>query len=98
MTQKHLGQLRNDLCRNLVCSSIMREYEPIWNKLKATKQVSITANRALHPRIVKAVKKEKWKDLGYKLQIEPRIATLSHSTKGSVITFFLTFNLISQDF
>jgi hypothetical protein len=76
----------------------MREYEPIWIKLKQTKQVSLTANRALHARIIKAVKKEKWKDVGYKLEIEPRIATLSHATKGSIITFFLTHTLTSEDF
>lgn len=76
----------------------MREYEPIWNKLKADKVVSITANRLLHPRIIKAVKKEKWKDIAYKLEIEPRVATLSHTSKQAVLTFHLSFSLISEDF
>jgi len=77
------------------------EYDPIWNQLKASKQrpkqVSIAANRLLHARIVKAVKKRKWLDVGYKLEIEPRIATLSHSRSGSKLTFFLTLSLSPQD-
>ena len=74
----------------------MRQYEPIWQKLKAmplsdasTKGVSVTANRVLHPRIIKAVVKEKWMDLGYKIQIEPRKTILVHSRKHAVLTFYL---------
>lgn len=74
----------------------MRKYYPIWHKLKslplqeaATKGVSVTANRVLHPRILKAVVKEKWLDLEYKLAMEPQTMILYHSTKHSVITFYL---------
>ena len=77
------------------------EYDPLWNALKAStkkpKQVSIAANRLLHARIVKAVKKRKWLDIGYKLQIEPRIATLSHTRDGSKLTFFLTISLTPEE-
>lgn len=76
----------------------MREYEPIWNKLKQDKVVSITANSRLHPRIIKAVKKEKWMDLGYKLTIEPKVATLSHVSKDSILTFKLKHSLTAADF
>lgn len=83
----------------------MRQYEPIWTKLKSlpqteafTKGVSITAPRVLHRRIIKAVKKEKWMDIGYKLEIEPRVAVLCHSQKNSILTFRLTFSLIATDF
>ena len=69
-----------------------RAYFPIWEQLKAKGAVSITANRLLHPRIVKAVTKEKWMDLGYKIQIEPKVAFLSHSTKHSILTFTLTIS------
>ena len=73
------------------------EYDPIWNALKASdkvpKQVSITANRLLHPRIVKAVTKRKWLDLGYKIQIEPKTAIMTHKSSGSILTFFLTYHL-----
>ena len=72
------------------------EYDGIWNALKASKdfpkQVSITANRLLNPRIIKAVTKRKWLDLGYKIQIEPKTSILTHTSKGSVITFFLTYH------
>jgi hypothetical protein len=55
----------------------------------STKGVSVTANRVLHPRILKAVVKEKWLDLEYKLATEPRTMILHHTTKHSVITFYL---------
>jgi hypothetical protein len=83
----------------------MRQYEPIWVKLKSMPQseahekgVSITAPRALHRRIIKAVKKEKWMDIAYKLEIEPRVAVLSHSQRNSILTFRLSFSLIPSDF
>jgi hypothetical protein len=63
-----------------------------------SKGVSITAPRALHRRIIKAVKKEKWMDIAYKLEIEPRVAVLSHSQRNSILTFNLSFSLISSDF
>ncbi len=74
----------------------MREYEPIWQKLKSlppheakTKGVSITANRRLHPRIIKAVIKEKWMDIPYKLQKDPQKVIMYSTSKGSVLTFYL---------
>lgn len=83
----------------------MRQYEPIWFQLKSLSQseasskgVSITAPRALHRRIIKAVKKEKWMDIGYKLLIEPKTALLSHSQRNSILTFKLTFSLTPEDF
>jgi len=72
-------------------------YDPIWDALKRDKQVSISVNRALHPRIIKAVKKRKWLDVGYKIIIEPRIATLSHAREDSKLTFFLTHSLTAED-
>lgn len=83
----------------------MRQYEPIWLQLKAlpqaqaaSKGVSVTAPRALHRRIIKAVKKEKWMDIGYKILIEPKTALLSHAQKNSILTFFLTHTLTPEDF
>jgi len=74
----------------------MRQYQPIWIKLKtmplseaSKKGVSVTANRLLHPRILKAVVKEKWLDIEYKLAIEPAKVILYHECKHSVITFYL---------
>jgi hypothetical protein len=81
----------------LVCTTmcslfdIPRQYQPIWERLKKEGTVSITAPRPLHARIIKATTKEKWKDVGFKLQIEPRVAVLSHARKNSILTFFLTY-------
>lgn len=82
----------------------MRQYEPIWKKLKSmplseasTKGVSVTANRVLHPRIIKAVVKEKWMDIGYKLEIEPRKTIISHTRKHAVLTFYLHLSVHTID-
>lgn len=85
--------------------SAPRFYSPIWEKLKqmppseaSTIGVSITANRLLHARIIKAVIKEKWMDIGFKLQLEDKKAKLSYKTKHAVITFYLTYTLGKEDF
>lgn len=74
----------------------MRLYQPIWEKLKREGQASITANRVLHPRILKAVIKEKWLDLGYKMEIAPYHCIVTHSRSNSVLTFYLTKHLHPQ--
>jgi hypothetical protein len=76
----------------------MRDYEGIWTRLKKDHEVSITSPRHFHKRILKAVKKEKWMDLGYKLAIEPRRATLAHTRIGSILKFTLHLSLIEEDF
>lgn len=68
----------------------LRQYNPIWKRLKAEKTVSVEAHLSRHKRIIKAVKKEKWLDLEYKLSIEPKKSRLEHSVSGSTITFTLT--------
>ena len=74
-----------------------RQYYPIWKALKslssqeaAGKGVSITAPRPLHKRIIKAVKKEKWLDVGWKLSIDPQVAELTFSRSNSILVFYLT--------
>lgn len=67
-----------------------RMYGPLWTKLKNEKSVSITANRLHHPRILKAVTKEKWLDLEYKMEISPKIAQMSTTSRGAVLTFYLS--------
>lgn len=74
-----------------------RQYYPIWNQLKQHGKVSVTAPRPLHARIVKAVKKEKYNDLAYKLEIEPRIAVLSHARQNSILHFFLEIKTHTLD-
>lgn len=73
-----------------------RQYQPIWRQLKAlpakqaaTQGVSITSPRVLHKRILKAVVKEKWLDIGFKMEIEPKYAKMYHMRSGSILTFYL---------
>ncbi len=85
----------------------MRTYQPIWDKLKSLplkeakeKGVSITAPAALHRRIIKAVKKEKWMDMGYKILLkenDDREATLFFTRNGSILTFYLRFSIGIKD-
>jgi hypothetical protein len=75
-----------------------RKYYPIWERLKKEKQVSIAVPRPLHARVIKAVIKEKWMDVGYKIQIQPKKATLSYVRKASTITFFLSHSISIDDF
>lgn len=51
--------------------------------------VSVTANRALHPRIIKAVTKEKWKDLAYKASLSPLTTILTFKRNNAILTFYL---------
>lgn len=83
----------------------MRKYQEIWERLKKldintarTVGISITANPLVHPRIIKAVKKEKWKDRVYKLTIEPRTSLLITAISGNIITFKLNISMIDGDF
>ena len=74
---------------------IESEYTPLWEAIKAStkspKQVSIAANRALHPRIIKAIQKRKNLDIGYKLQMEGKRAILYYIRDSSKLTFILEF-------
>lgn len=83
----------------------MRKYQQIWEKLKALSPdaassvgISISANPILHARIIKAVTKEKYRDLAYKLQLDSRTATMTSHVSGQVVTFKLQISFISGDF
>lgn len=69
----------------------MRKYQPIWDQLKLHGTVSLSATPSLHKRIIKAVIKEKLKDLGYKLLCAESgsIKKLAYETDGKLITFKL---------
>jgi len=47
----------------------MRQYEPIWHRIKTKNHASLVTRPANVARIIKAVIKEKHKDEGYKLQL-----------------------------
>lgn len=71
----------------------MRQYEPIWLQIKLDSHCEISAHRAFHRRIIKAVVKEKDMDLGYKLECTERYppvqATIKTERVGSIIKFRL---------
>lgn len=71
----------------------MRQYQPVWEQIKSQGFCEISAHRAYHLRIKKAVVKEKDMDLLYKLQCSesnpPTVAKLRSRQKGSVIRFTL---------
>jgi uncharacterized membrane protein len=69
----------------------MRKYERIWKQLKQTKTSKLEAPLELHARIVKAVIKEKHKDLAFKY-ISAELGNsykLAYEIEGLVITFTL---------
>ena len=72
----------------------MSLYDPIWNALKDSPgpihTKSVVVNRNLHARIIKAVIKRKWLDVGFKVAIEPKIAHLTYTREGNTITFYLS--------
>jgi len=45
----------------------MRKYEGLWIQLKTTGTVTVAANPKLHARLKKAVTKEKYNDIAYKI-------------------------------
>ena len=70
-----------------------RHYSPIWNKIKAEGSCEITAHKALHPRIKKALRKEKDLDLGFKLECSERnppvVGRIHITSSGAIIRFEL---------
>ena len=77
----------------------MRKYQGIWERIKKNKTCSVSAPRAVHRRIIKAVVKEKDKDLVFKLECSERHtrAILFSSRNGLVITFTLRVALADGD-
>ena len=69
----------------------MRTYQPIWENLKQYSTVTIQANPSAHPRIIKAVAKEKDKDLAYRLMIAESYqrSILRAKINGNQVTFIL---------
>lgn len=53
----------------------MRQYQPIWNRIKTHKHASIVTHPNNVTRVIKAVIKEKHKDKGYKLLLSESALT-----------------------
>ena len=71
----------------------MRKHQPIWDRLKRDLTASLSASPAMHKRIIKAVIKEKNRDLGWKLLTseESKHYRLRYQINGALITFHLDF-------
>ena len=77
----------------------MRQYQPIWEALKKGGVCIITAPAPLHRRIIKAVIKEKYNDLGYKLELAEnnKRAKIVYTKKHSMIEFKLIKSIGTDD-
>lgn len=71
-----------------------RLYSNIWNELKKNNTCSVAAHPLLHRRIIKAVRKEKDIDIGFKLikSEELQRARMHYRCESSRITFWLKYH------
>lgn len=69
-----------------------RLYQPAWNHIKKEGFIRLSAEAHLHPRIYKAIRKEKDMDTVYKYEMAERgdAGWLSSSSKGTILTIILT--------
>lgn len=88
------------LCPDTKCL-MSRMYQPAWENLKVskTKSIEIVAHPKLHARIYKAVIKEKDMDILYKLELadDCKKATLSHKSKGNILSISIRFSIGLSD-
>jgi len=78
-------------------SNSPRLYQSAWNQLKSnpSKPLKIAAPNKHHPRIFKALKKEKWMDTVYSLQLAEnhQVARMRHTSKAGFLLVTLTLSL-----
>jgi len=67
----------------------MSIYDPIWEKIKKEGTAEVVVNRHLHRRLIKAVKKRKYFDISYKIQLDPHVPIMHISKLGNTIIFTL---------
>ncbi len=74
-------------------SSVLRTYQSAWNKLRDSEEqlLQIAAHRALHSRIFNAIRKEKYMDTLYHLDLVERckMARLVRSSRSGLLTIRL---------
>lgn len=81
-----------------------RMYEKAWIELKKSeetpKRIVISAHSKLHPRIYKAIRKEKDMDVVYKLQLceNAQSAILRSKSEGGRLTIMMKLSLGLSDF
>ena len=76
-----------------------RKYSSIWKALKSSGACAIAAPVPLHARIIKAVIKEKYMDLGFKMKASEarKYYKIEHEISGSRISFKMTAYSILKD-
>ena len=69
----------------------MRQYQRAWEALKLHKEVSLKAPANTHDRILRAVRKEKYKDVAFKVEcsISGNSYQMNHTRDGDIIAFTL---------
>lgn len=69
----------------------MRRYQPLWNAIRTDNKVSIAAPADTHRKIILGVRKEKTKDIGWKLQCleERKRYKLIDKSEGNMVEFHL---------
>lgn len=69
----------------------MGQYKNVWNALKQKGKVTLASPRPFHKRIIKALKKEKYKDVAFKFQLSEtnQRAVFTSNSEGNTIEFFL---------
>ena len=69
----------------------VRKYQRIWEELKLTKKASIVAPVETHTKIINAVRKEKTKDLGWKLILGEQSIRyrMLDTSNDKILTFIL---------
>ena len=72
----------------------MRQYEPIWNRIKTHSHASIVTHPDNAARVIKAVTKEKHLDTGYKLLLseDALVATLVVREQSSKVNNSITIH------
>ena len=68
-----------------------RKYQPIWNEIKQKKKCSVSAHPLLFKRIIKAVVKEKDRDLAFKIanDLDSLYLDITRDEEKHLITFRL---------
>lgn len=77
----------------------MRTYEPIWLKLKAEGACTVSCPMHQQARVIKAVKKEKWRDQDFKdVAIHARLEIVQWPSKVSFALYgWVPLQVIEQE-
>jgi hypothetical protein len=77
----------------------VRQYQPLWIKIKTTGKASVAAAPLFHKRIIKAVVKEKDMDTGFKILCDEKKTPcrLVSSRSGGKLMFELDYAFNRDD-